>query len=108
MSTKACTSILYGVQSHEYNLYRDTVYISEGNVHVCTNLLHTCSHTMVEKLVHFQDCECKGAMGAGLAASIDMVGVSLGGILGHAIVTGVAVLGGRQLAAHIREKTVAV
>ena len=45
---------------------------------------------------------------AGLAASIDMVGVSLGGILGHAICTGVAVLGGRQLAAHIREKTVAV
>ena len=45
---------------------------------------------------------------SGLAASIDMVGVSLGGILGHAICTGVAVLGGRQMAAHIREKTVAV
>ena len=45
---------------------------------------------------------------AGLAASIDVVGVSLGGILGHAICTGAAVLGGRQMAAHIREKTVAV
>lgn len=47
-------------------------------------------------------------VGTGLAASIDMLGVSLGGILGHAICTGVAVLGGRHLAAHIREKTVAV
>lgn len=44
----------------------------------------------------------------GLAASIDMVGVTLGGILGHSICTGVAVLGGRQMAAHIREKTVAI
>lgn len=47
-------------------------------------------------------------MVTGLAASIDMVGVTLGGILGHSICTGVAVLGGRQMAAHIREKTVAV
>jgi Uncharacterized protein family UPF0016 len=45
---------------------------------------------------------------AGLAASIDIVGVTLGGILGHSICTGAAVLGGRQLATHIQERTVHV
>ncbi len=47
-------------------------------------------------------------MSAGLAASIDIVGVTLGGILGHSICTGAAVLGGRQLATHIQERTVMV
>eukprot|EP00208_Stichococcus_sp_RCC1054_P004624 CAMPEP_0206134996 /NCGR_PEP_ID=MMETSP1473-20131121/377_1 /ASSEMBLY_ACC=CAM_ASM_001109 /TAXON_ID=1461547 /ORGANISM="Stichococcus sp, Strain RCC1054" /LENGTH=194 /DNA_ID=CAMNT_0053526683 /DNA_START=373 /DNA_END=957 /DNA_ORIENTATION=- len=42
----------------------------------------------------------------GLAASIDIMGVTLGGILGHSICTGAAVLGGRQLATHIQERTV--
>jgi putative Ca2+/H+ antiporter (TMEM165/GDT1 family) len=42
----------------------------------------------------------------GLAASANPVGVTLGGILGHAICTGAAVLGGRHLAAHIDERTV--
>jgi len=32
----------------------------------------------------------------------------MGGILGHAICTGAAVMGGRHLAAHINEKTVGV
>jgi Uncharacterized protein family UPF0016 len=36
------------------------------------------------------------------------VGVTLGGILGHSICTGAAVLGGRQLATHIQERTVHV
>ncbi|KAJ9531130.1 hypothetical protein QJQ45_021844 [Haematococcus lacustris] len=40
----------------------------------------------------------------GLAASEDPVGVTLGGILGHAVCTGAAVLGGRHLATHINEK----
>jgi hypothetical protein len=44
----------------------------------------------------------------GLAASTDVYGVTLGGILGHALCTGAAVLGGRQLAAHINERTVSV
>uniref|UniRef100_A0A7S3RAA4 GDT1 family protein n=1 Tax=Dunaliella tertiolecta TaxID=3047 RepID=A0A7S3RAA4_DUNTE len=44
----------------------------------------------------------------GLAASEDPLGVTVGGILGHAICTGAAVLGGRHLAAHINEKTVAI
>ena len=44
----------------------------------------------------------------GLAASIDIIGVALGGILGHVICTGAAVLGGRQLATHIQERTVLV
>ncbi len=44
----------------------------------------------------------------GLAASIDIIGVTLGGILGHVICTGAAVLGGRQLATHIQESTVLV
>jgi putative Ca2+/H+ antiporter (TMEM165/GDT1 family) len=44
----------------------------------------------------------------GLAASEDVVGVTLGGILGHMVCTGAAVLGGRHLATHINEKTVGV
>lgn len=43
-----------------------------------------------------------------LAASEDVIGVTLGGILGHAICTGAAVMGGRHLASHINEKHVAV
>lgn len=42
----------------------------------------------------------------GLAASIDILGVTLGGILGHSICTGAAVLGGKQMASHIQERTV--
>jgi putative Ca2+/H+ antiporter (TMEM165/GDT1 family) len=34
------------------------------------------------------------------------VGVTLGGIVGHAVCTGAAVLGGRHLASHINERTV--
>ena len=45
---------------------------------------------------------------AGLAASVDAVGVTLGGIVGHAICTGAAVLGGRQMATHIDERTISV
>ncbi|KAK9838145.1 hypothetical protein WJX81_003790 [Elliptochloris bilobata] len=44
----------------------------------------------------------------GLAASTDVYGVTLGGVLGHAICTGAAVLGGRQMAAHINERTVSM
>jgi Ca2+/H+ antiporter, TMEM165/GDT1 family len=44
----------------------------------------------------------------GLAASQDVVGVTLGSIVGHAACTGVAVLGGRHLAAHIDERTVGI
>ena len=43
-----------------------------------------------------------------LAASEDPFGVTLGGILGHLVCTGAAVLGGRHLATHIDEKTVGV
>jgi len=43
-----------------------------------------------------------------LAASEDPFGVTLGGILGHMVCTGAAVLGGRHLASHIDEKTVGV
>lgn len=41
-----------------------------------------------------------------LAAEHDVVGVTLGGCVGHCICTGAAVLGGRQLAQVIDEKTV--
>ena len=44
----------------------------------------------------------------GLAAATDVVGVTLGGILGHGLCTGAAVLGGRHLSQHINEKTVSV
>ncbi len=44
----------------------------------------------------------------GLAASTDVIGVSLGGILGHAICTGAAVIGGRQLSAHIDERMLSI
>ena len=44
----------------------------------------------------------------GLAASANVVGVSLGGILGHAMCTGAAVLGGRKMAAYVAERTLAV
>jgi len=40
-----------------------------------------------------------------LAASKDPFGVTLGGILGHSLCTGIAVIGGRMLAARISEKT---
>eukprot|EP00798_Chlamydomonas_sp_ICE-L_P022387 gene22387-29494_t len=44
----------------------------------------------------------------GLAAQADPVGVTIGGILGHMVCTGAAVIGGRHLAQHINERTVAV
>ena len=43
----------------------------------------------------------------GLAAASDVVGVTLGGIVGHALCTGAAVLGGKHLAEHIDERMVA-
>lgn len=43
-----------------------------------------------------------------LAASRDMYGVIIGGVLGHAICTGLAVVGGRLLATKISEKAVAL
>lgn len=43
-----------------------------------------------------------------LAASKDVTGVIFGGLLGHAFCTGLAVIGGRMLAARISEKTVAI
>jgi Ca2+/H+ antiporter, TMEM165/GDT1 family len=42
-----------------------------------------------------------------LAASKNPFGVVLGGLIGHAFCTGVAVIGGRMLAARISEKAVA-
>lgn len=44
----------------------------------------------------------------GLAASEDVYGVTIGGILGHCACTGAAVIGGRHLASHINEHTVAI
>jgi len=41
-----------------------------------------------------------------LAAAKEPVGVCIGGVIGHAICTGLAVLGGRLLASRISEKTV--
>lgn len=41
-----------------------------------------------------------------LAAAKNPIGVTVGGCLGHSICTGVAVVGGRMLAARIEEKTV--
>ena len=41
-----------------------------------------------------------------LAAAKDPYGVTAGGIIGHAMCTGLAVIGGRMLAAKISEKTV--
>ena len=43
-----------------------------------------------------------------LAASKNVMGVIVGGLLGHAFCTGLAVIGGRMLAARISEKTVAI
>ena len=43
-----------------------------------------------------------------LASSKNPFGVIVGGLVGHAMCTGLAVLGGRMLAARISEKTVAL
>merc|ERR1712194_405981 len=43
-----------------------------------------------------------------LAAAQDPFGVTIGAILGHAVCTGGAVLGGKMLASHITERTVAL
>jgi len=43
-----------------------------------------------------------------LAAAKDPLGITVGGIIGHAVCTGIAVIGGRMLASRISEKTVAV
>lgn len=43
---------------------------------------------------------------AGLATSSDVVGVTLGGVLGHALCTGAAVLGGKHLAERVDERVV--
>mmetsp|Transcript_26008 Transcript_26008/g.33801 ORF Transcript_26008/g.33801 Transcript_26008/m.33801 type:complete len:321 (-) Transcript_26008:146-1108(-) len=42
-----------------------------------------------------------------LASAKDPFGVTLGGVIGHALCTGLAVIGGRMLASRISEKTVA-
>eukprot|EP00889_Picochlorum_renovo_P006444 jgi/Picre1/33474/NNA_008798.t1 len=42
----------------------------------------------------------------GLAAASDVLGVTVGGILGHGLCTGAAVLGGKHLASHIDERMV--
>lgn len=44
----------------------------------------------------------------GLAASSDPYGVTLGGIIGHALCTGAAVIGGRHMATRISERAVAI
>lgn len=44
----------------------------------------------------------------GLAASSNPLGVTAGGCLGHAVCTGAAVAGGRQLASMISERAVAI
>lgn len=41
-----------------------------------------------------------------MKTSLEKKGVTAGGIVGHAICTGAAVLGGRHAAAHIDERTV--
>jgi len=43
-----------------------------------------------------------------LASSKNVFGVIIGGLVGHAFCTGLAVIGGRMLAARISEKTVAI
>jgi len=43
-----------------------------------------------------------------LASAKDPIGVTIGGIIGHALCTGLAVIGGRLLASRISEKTVAL
>jgi putative Ca2+/H+ antiporter (TMEM165/GDT1 family) len=43
----------------------------------------------------------------GLAAQENVTGVTLGGILGHTLCTGAAVVGGKHLASRISERTVA-
>ena len=42
----------------------------------------------------------------GLAASSGVIGVTLGGILGHGLCTGAAVLGGRHLASFVSERAI--
>lgn len=44
----------------------------------------------------------------GLAADANVLGVTLGGILGHAMCTGGAVIGGKHLATHIDERMVGI
>lgn len=41
-----------------------------------------------------------------LGASKDMYGIVIGGVVGHAVCTGIAVIGGRVLATHISERAV--
>ncbi|CAM9831541.1 unnamed protein product [Choristocarpus tenellus] len=41
-----------------------------------------------------------------LAAAKNVVGVTVGGVVGHSLCTGLAVIGGRMLATRISEKTV--
>ena len=43
-----------------------------------------------------------------LSAAKNPYGVTLGGCIGHTLCTGMAVLGGRMLAARISEKTVSI
>ena len=43
-----------------------------------------------------------------MAADQDVFGVTIGGILGHALCTGIAVVGGKLLASSISERTVLI
>ena len=61
---------------------------------------------MVTRSVELPSCAQIATIG--LAASTDVIGVTLGGILGHAICTGAAVIGGRQLSAHIDERMLSI
>lgn len=67
---------------------------SELSVHIAATSLHSTY--------------CMNLFCTGLAASANVIGVSLGGILGHCMCTGGAVLGGRQMAAYVAERTLAV
>lgn len=44
----------------------------------------------------------------GLAAASDVLGVTLGGALGHAACTGIAVVGGRHMASRVNERAVSL
>jgi len=81
--------------------YTHTHSLAYTNTHKYT-AWHTLIHTNTQPGIHSY------TQTHSLAASEDPLGVTVGGILGHAICTGAAVMGGRHLAAHINEKTVSV
>jgi putative Ca2+/H+ antiporter (TMEM165/GDT1 family) len=101
-------------KSGDDNSVNADIHVEEGNNSSSSSNSKSQSNTSIEVFTQALTLTFLAEWGdrsqiatIALAASKNIVGVILGGLLGHAFCTGVAVIGGRLLAAKISEKAVA-